>query len=143
MGNRDFRINQRRTIFAEKLTQALAEKGITQTVFAEMMGTTQQTISRWCKGICEPDYDALLLICGYLDETLNDLFEFEEKDVKLYANAVIRDIAANDKGFRKEQRDLNDLFSEHKITEADFHRRDNENLAKYINFYKKKYHFDD
>lgn len=143
MGKRDFRIRERRLIFAEKLTQALSEKGITQTTFAEMMGTTQQTISRWCKGACEPDYDALLLICGYLDETPNDLFEFDEKDVKMYANAVIRDIAANSKEFRKEQREISNMLLENKINEGEFHKRDNENLKKYIEFYNKKFHFNE
>lgn len=139
MGKRDNMIKLRKQIFADRLRQALEEKGITQTTFAQMMGTTQQTVSRWCKGVCEPDYDSLILICGYLDETPNDLLEFDEKQAKRYAKSVIRDIAGNDKEFRKTQRELNERLEKKEISIEELQRIDQENYLvvekKYIEMF--------
>lgn len=64
--------------FAENLREALAVRKITQKELAEHLGTTQQTVSRWLKGINEPDLTFLLEICLYLRETPNALLGYDD-----------------------------------------------------------------
>ena len=49
-----------------------------QSELALKLQTTQQTVSRWLKGINEPDLDTLLKICLYLNETPNSLLGYDE-----------------------------------------------------------------
>lgn len=64
--------------FSENLREALASHEMTQKELADHLGTTQQTISRWLKGINEPDLTVLLEICLYLDETPNALLGYND-----------------------------------------------------------------
>ena len=64
--------------FAENLRTALAEHEMTQKDLAEQLSTTQQTVSRWLKGINEPDLTTLLEICLYLDETPNAILGYDD-----------------------------------------------------------------
>ncbi len=64
--------------FSENLRTALAVHKITQQELANYLGTTQQTVSRWVNGECEPDLTLLLEICLYLDETPNELLGFDD-----------------------------------------------------------------
>ena len=43
-----------RSGFGEMLRIAMRENNVTQEMLAKYLYTTQQTVSRWCKGICEP-----------------------------------------------------------------------------------------
>lgn len=73
--------------FHENLREALAVHEITQQSLAKHIGTTQQTVSRWIKGINEPDLTTLLEICLYLDETPNSLLGYDdisEQDLLAY-----------------------------------------------------------
>ena len=47
-----------------------------QSELALKLQTTQQTVSRWLKGINEPDLDTLLKIC--FNETPNSLLGYDE-----------------------------------------------------------------
>ena len=64
--------------FPEKLREALAVHEITQKKLADHLGTTQQTVSRWLKGINEPDLSLFLEICLYLGETPNALLGYDD-----------------------------------------------------------------
>ena len=64
--------------FPENLREALAVREITQQDLANHIGTTQQTVSRWLKGINEPDLTTILEICIYLDETPNSLLGYDD-----------------------------------------------------------------
>ncbi len=64
--------------FPENLRTALLEHGMTQKDLAERVSTTQQTVSRWLKGINEPDLTTLLEICLYLDETPNAILGYDD-----------------------------------------------------------------
>ncbi|MDE6551310.1 MAG: helix-turn-helix domain-containing protein [Clostridia bacterium] len=64
--------------FSQNLRAALAVHGITQQSLASHIGTTQQTVSRWLKGINEPDLSTLLEICLYLGETPNSLLGYDD-----------------------------------------------------------------
>ena len=64
--------------FSENLREALAVHEMTQKELADLLGTTQQTVSRWLKGINEPDLTMLLEICLHLGETPNALLGFDD-----------------------------------------------------------------
>lgn len=64
------------TIFGKNLKLALVDNGITQKQLAEHLKTTQATVSRWIKGINEPDLATFLKICLFLNENPNDLLGF-------------------------------------------------------------------
>ena len=59
--------------FKENLLNELYQNDMTQQDLASAVGTTQQTISRWIKGINEPDLDTLLEICFVLNTTPNEI----------------------------------------------------------------------
>ena len=64
--------------FASNLRLALSGSKMTQDELAKCLDTTQQTVSRWCNGINVPDYETLLKICLYLDETPNSLLGYDD-----------------------------------------------------------------
>ena len=64
--------------FPENLREALAVHEMTQQDLANHIGTTQQTVSRWLKGVNEPDLTTLLEICLYLGETPNSLLGYDD-----------------------------------------------------------------
>lgn len=77
-------------LFSEKLNECLKQNNISQQKLADMLGTTQQTVSRWIKEINEPDFDTLLYICYEFgispDELLgwNDIKEYNTPYSTLY-----------------------------------------------------------
>lgn len=72
--------------FPENLRKALATHKMTQKELADHLGTTQQTISRWLKGINEPDLSLLLEICLYLNETPNAILGYDDINEKKHKN---------------------------------------------------------
>lgn len=64
--------------FSENLKHALDENGMTQKNLAELLGTTQATVSRWLHGVNEPDMAVLTDICLYLGETPSSLLGFDD-----------------------------------------------------------------
>lgn len=64
--------------FPENLRETLVVHEMTQQGLADLLGTTQATVSRWLKGINEPDLTTLLEICLYLDETPNSLLGYDD-----------------------------------------------------------------
>lgn len=64
--------------FPENLREALSVHEMTQQDLANHLGTTQQTVSRWLKGVNEPDLTTLLGICLYLGETPNSLLGYDD-----------------------------------------------------------------
>ena len=85
------------TVFKDRLIEAIKSKGITQTKLGELMNVNQATISRWLNGKREPDYQSLIMLCGFLDESPNTLLGYDEVDTHKIAfealqNAVRADI---------------------------------------------------
>lgn len=73
--------------FSENLRLALADNEMTQQDLASQIGTTQQTVSRWLKGINEPDLATLLEICLYLSISPNEILGYDditEQDFLMY-----------------------------------------------------------
>lgn len=64
--------------FAENLRMALAENEMTQKELADLLGTTQQTVSRWLKKVNEPDFTTLLEICLHLSISPNEILGYDD-----------------------------------------------------------------
>ncbi len=64
--------------FAERLKEVLKVRELTQYKFAKLVGTSHQTVSRWCGGEREPNFDMLLLICKQLEEDPNYLLGWDD-----------------------------------------------------------------
>ncbi len=64
--------------FAENLRIALAENEMTQKGLADLLGTTQQTVSRWLKEVNEPDLATLLEICLHLSVSPNGILGYDD-----------------------------------------------------------------
>ena len=58
---------------------ALRRKGITQAQLAEMIGTTQRSISAYVRGEQQPSLETLVVICKALKLNLNQILHLEEK----------------------------------------------------------------
>lgn len=116
MDKRSFNKSARRKVFAANLCAAMKEKAITQTALAEILDTTQQTVSRWCKGMCEPDYDTLILICGILEESPNELLNYTEETAKKYAIGYLIDVVSDTKEYRTYHKKLADKYLNKEIT---------------------------
>lgn len=61
------------------LKELRKEKGITQEQFAEMMGVTNRSVSRWETGANLPDLDLLLIIAAYYEVELKEILDGERK----------------------------------------------------------------
>ena len=49
--------------FQSRLKEVMSEKKFSQQNLADILHTTQATISRWINGIQEPDYNMLFMLC--------------------------------------------------------------------------------
>ena len=74
--------------FGEKLAYILTVKEWSQKQLAEILGTSQQCISRWVNGNREPSLDDVLLVCNILDEDPNELLGFNYIPAECYNNYV-------------------------------------------------------
>ena len=64
-------------ILKNRLKVARAEKGLSQTQLAELVGVSRNTISSIETGQCNPTAKLALILCIALDKKFEDLFYFE------------------------------------------------------------------
>lgn len=62
--------------FRFRLIEKMQEQNITQKKLADLMNTTQQTISNWVNGIHEPCFNDLLKLCEFFKEDANFFLGF-------------------------------------------------------------------
>jgi transcriptional regulator with XRE-family HTH domain len=55
--------------FAKRLKETLLGRKYTHLSFANKIGTTQATVTRWCSGKHEPNFDTLIIIAETLGES--------------------------------------------------------------------------
>ena len=71
------------------------EKDITQEDFAELLGVSNQSVSRWENDVCYPDMELLPVIAGVFDITVDALLgvddEAEQQKVNAYLAAFQKD----------------------------------------------------
>ncbi len=61
------------------LKELRKEKGITQAEFAETLGVTNRSISRWETGTNMPDLDLLIQIANYYEVEISEILDGERK----------------------------------------------------------------
>ena len=67
-------------IFLKELRK---DKSITQEQFAEIIGVSNRTISRWETGSNMPDLDILIQIADYYEVDIREIFDGERKSEKM------------------------------------------------------------
>lgn len=65
-------------ILRNRLRAARAEKGLSQTQLAELVGVSRQTISSIETGQFNPTAKLALILCAALDRKFEELFYFDE-----------------------------------------------------------------
>ena len=53
----------------------MAEKGLSQQKFADIIGVNQTTVSQWLLGNKKPNYDNIFTICKTFGITPNEFFD--------------------------------------------------------------------
>ena len=61
-----------------RLAEAIQQSCMTQKELADLLGTTQQTVSRWLKKVNEPDLTTLLEICLHLSISPNEILGYDD-----------------------------------------------------------------
>ena len=59
--------------FSENLKSLRESAGLTQEKLAQEIGVNQRTISAWERGICEPNFQYLALLCDLFNETFENI----------------------------------------------------------------------
>ncbi len=88
------------TIFSDRLIEAMKAKGLTQRKLGELLEVNQTTISRWLNGKREPDYNTLLTLCAYLEESPNALLGYDEEKLHQWAYKDLQEQVLRDIDFR-------------------------------------------
>lgn len=65
------------------LKELRKEKNLTQEKFAEMMGVSNRSVSRWETGSNLPDLDILIQIADFYEVELREILDGERKDNKM------------------------------------------------------------
>jgi len=74
--------SKRRGILHNRIEEIRKERGIRQEEFAKSMGVSRQTISSLENGRYNPSITLAYKIAKYFDMTIEEVFIFEEEDVK-------------------------------------------------------------
>lgn len=61
------------------LRELRTEKKLTQEQFAEIIGMTNRSISRWENGVNMPDFDVLIQIAEYFDVSIEEILDGERR----------------------------------------------------------------
>ena len=60
-------------IFAKRFLELRLEQNLSQEKLAKVFSVGQQTISKWERDICEPDYNTLVAVAKFFDVTTDYL----------------------------------------------------------------------
>ena len=66
-------------VFTERLKQSITERGLTQRMLATLIGTTEQSVSRWANGNRTPYADMLYRMCNALDVSADYLLGLSDE----------------------------------------------------------------
>ena len=80
-----------KTRFIKRLEEIMSAKGYTQQKLAELLNISQTAISNYLRGDRKPNYEMILLIGAYLDETPNELLGYDEKELRKYRKILIEE----------------------------------------------------
>lgn len=91
------------------IAQKRKEKNLTQEQFAQRLGVSNKTVSKWECGKCMPDYGIVESVCQELGITLSELMDGETKaedSVRVYDNQQILEMLARVQELEKQKHTL-------------------------------------
>lgn len=68
-------------VFTTRLKQSITERGLSQRMLATLIGTTEQSVSRWANGNRTPNADVLYRMCKALDVSADYLLGLSNEKV--------------------------------------------------------------
>ena len=68
-------------LFTTRLKKSINERGLTQRMLATLIGTTEQSVSRWANGNRTPNADMLYRMCKALDVSADYLLGLSNEKV--------------------------------------------------------------
>ena len=71
----------KKDVFTDRLKQSINERGLTQRMLATLIGTTEQSVSRWANGNRTPNADMLYRMCKALDVSADYLLGLSNEKV--------------------------------------------------------------
>ena len=105
-----------KTRFIKRLEEIMSEKGYTQQKLAELLNISQTAISNYLRGDRKPNYEMILLIGAYLDETPNELLGYDEKELRKYRKILIEERIKSSNEFKTLCEETVVRMSEEKIS---------------------------
>lgn len=91
------------------IAQKRKEKNLTQEQFAQKIGVSNKTVSKWECGKCMPDYGIIESVCQELSVTMSELMDGETKaedSVRVYDNQQILEMLARVQELEKQKHTL-------------------------------------
>ena len=88
------------------ISQKRKEKNLTQEQFAEKLGVSNKTVSKWETGKCMPDYSVVKNLCEELGITVAELMDgecAEERSVRAYDDEQIMDLLKRTQELEKQK----------------------------------------
>lgn len=67
-----------KNLFAKRLKECRMAKGLTQKQFAEEIGYTRSHVNNWETRGTQPDYDTLIIIAKYFNETVDYMLGLDD-----------------------------------------------------------------
>ncbi len=64
--------------FCENLKKEMEYRKISQTELAKKLNVSQATINRWAKGINQPDFESLFVLCEIFEVNPNELLGWDK-----------------------------------------------------------------
>lgn len=80
-------------LFSEKLKQCRTENNLSQENVAEQLNVTRQAVSKWERGINEPDIETIIRLSDMYKVTIDQLLR---EDL-----SVVRKLAAKERSYKK------------------------------------------
>lgn len=65
--------NMKEIKFSENLKRARVAANMTQALLAQKLGVDQRTISAWEKGVAQPSFEMLAVICDVFGESFDSI----------------------------------------------------------------------
>ncbi|MBO5299143.1 MAG: helix-turn-helix transcriptional regulator [Clostridia bacterium] len=72
-----------------KIRELRKKKGITQDVLASVLSVSPQAVSKWESGLTYPDMEMIPVIAGYFEVSLDILFDYDVREMKLKIQKII------------------------------------------------------
>lgn len=79
-----------KNLFAKRLKECRMTKGLTQKQFAEEIGYTRSHVNNWETRGTQPDYDTLIIIAKYFNETVDYMLGLDDIELWKYRFSLVR-----------------------------------------------------